>query len=417
MDAGKILLALSLHGRGQDTCGDHLSHEHSHTRNRDSKERKSPHVTYQDFLSYTAPSRKILAGKMKDIAGHLEKLFNRNDDNPISHDSSEQSSTLSDYEDCTEESQSCCSFEEAMEKMQSTSNDIEMPKNLQGGILLDQTYTVPSKDLNTYLFAPNSQFRRDLVDVQGTSDFHEGPWMWKSEDRDVASLTRVVSYTIAPTKLVKAVKATEEQSYIKADGSEFAVDVNVSTPDVPYGNTFNIRILYCIMPGPRQSSGEESSHLVVSWGINFFQNTMMRCMIEGGARQGLKENFDQFASLLAQNVKILDTTNVLDKDHILETLKTEHQSDWELATAYFWNFPVVLTAFVILYVFVHILLCRPGEPQGLEFYDLDLPDSFGEIITCGILVVLLEHVHNRISHFVQARFQKGKQLNNVIIII
>lgn len=405
-DCGKILLALSLHGRGQDTCADHLSHEHSCTRNRDSKEWKSPHVMYQDILSYTSPSRKILSGKMKDIAGHLEKLFNRNDDNPRSDDSSKQSSSLSDYEDCTEESQSCSSFEEAMEKMQSIINDIEMPKNLQGGILLDQTYAMASKDLNTYLFAPDSQFRRDLVDVQGTTDFHEGPWMWKSEDRDMASLTRVVSYTKAPTKLCKAVKATEEQSYIKADGSEFAVDVNVSTPDVPYGNAFKIQILYSIMPGPRQSSGEESSRLVVSWGINFIQNTMMRGMIEGGARQGLKENFDQFASLLAQKVKTLDSTDVLDKDHMLETLKTEHQSDWELATAYFWNFPVVSTALVTLYVFVHILLCRPGEPQGLEFYDLDLPDSCGELLTCGILVILLERVYNRVSHFVQARFQK-----------
>lgn len=304
-----------------------------------------------------------------------------------------------------------------MEKMQSIINDIEMPKNLQGGILLDQTYAMASKDLNTYLFAPDSQFRRDLVDVQGTTDFHEGPWMWKSEDRDMASLTRVVSYTKAPTKLCKAVKATEEQSYIKADGSEFAVDVNVSTPDVPYGNAFKIQILYSIMPGPRQSSGEESSRLVVSWGINFIQNTMMRGMIEGGARQGLKENFDQFASLLAQKVKTLDSTDVLDKDHMLETLKTEHQSDWELATAYFWNFPVVSTALVTLYVFVHILLCRPGEPQGLEFYDLDLPDSCGELLTCGILVILLERVYNRVSHFVQARFQKGKQLNNIPIII
>ncbi|KAF7127666.1 hypothetical protein RHSIM_Rhsim11G0055300 [Rhododendron simsii] len=405
-DCGKILLALSLHGRGQDIRADHLSHEHSRTRNRDSKEWKSPHVMYQDILSYTGPSRKILSGKMKDIAGHLEKLFHRNDVNPRSDDSSEQSSSLSDYEDCTEESQSCCSFEEAMEKMQSISNDIEMPKNLQGSILLDQTYAMPSKDLNTYLFAPNSQFRKDLVDVQGTANFHEEPWMWKSEDRDVASLTRVVSYTKAPTKLFKAVKATEEQSYIKADGSEFAVDVNVSTPDVPYGNAFKIQILYSIIPGPRQSSGEESSCLVVSWGINFIQNTMMRGMIEGGARQGLKENFDQFASLLAQNVKTLDSTNVLDKDHMLETLKTEHQSDWELATAYFWNFSVVSAALVTLYVFVHILLCRPGEPQGWEFYDLDLPDSFGELLTCGILVVLLERVYNRVSHFVQARFQK-----------
>ncbi|XP_057514928.1 C2 and GRAM domain-containing protein At5g50170-like isoform X2 [Actinidia eriantha] len=406
-DAGKILLALSLRGRGQDKCTNHLCYEDSHSKTGDYKEREGPHVTSQDFLSCTAPSRKILEGKhiVKAIAGRLERLFNKNEDNSRNDDASEQSTTLSDYEDCMEETPSFCSFEKAMEKMESMSSEIKMPNNLQGGILLDQTYVIPSKDLNIFLFAPNSQFRTDLVDLQGSTNVQEGPWMWKSED--TPCLMRVVTYTKAATKLVKAVKATEEQTYTKADGREFAVHVNVSTPDVPYGNTFKIEILYRIMPGPQLSSGEESSHLVVSWGISFFQNTMMRGMIEGGARQGLKESFDQFASLLARNVKIVDSINLLDKNQMLATLQTEQQSDWELATEYFWNFTVVLAAFVTLYIFVHILLCRPGELQGLEFAGIDLPDSFGELIACGILVILLERVCYMVSHFVQARFQKG----------
>ncbi|XP_028100497.1 C2 and GRAM domain-containing protein At5g50170 [Camellia sinensis] len=403
-DGGKILLALSLHGRGQDISTDYLFHENPNIKNGDSKEWEGPHVIYQDIC--TASSRKILEGKqkMKAIAGRLESLFNRNEDNSRNDDSSEQSATLSEYGDCMEEPLSCGSFEEAMEKIQSVSNEREMPKNLEGGILIDQTYMGTSKDLNSILFAPNSQFRRDLADLQGTTDVQEGPWMSKSEDM---CLTRVVSYTKAATKLVKAVKATEEQTYTKADEREFSVHVNVSTPDVPYGNTFKIEILHNIMPGPQLPSGEESSRLVLSWGITFFQNTMMRGIIEGGARQGLQESFDQFASLLAQNIKTLESLNVLDKVHMLATLQNEHQSDWELATVYFWNFAVISAAFVILYVFVHILLCRPRELQGLEFNGLDLPDSFGELITGGIVGILLERVYNMISHFVQARFKRG----------
>ncbi|KAI8543764.1 hypothetical protein RHMOL_Rhmol08G0243500 [Rhododendron molle] len=217
MDAGKFLLSLSLRGGGQDICTDHLSHEQSRTRNRDSKEWKSSRVMYPDILSYGAPSRKIHAGTMKAIAGHLEKLFNRNDDNRRSDVSSGQSSTLSDYEDYIEDSQSCCSFEEAMAMMLSVVSNTK------------------------------AQFNPEYYD-----EGHVG----------------------------------------------------------------------------------------------------------GGARQGLslKENFDQFASSLAQNVKTLDSTNVVDKDHMLEASKMEHQSDWELATAYFWNFPVVSAALVILYAFVQILL-------------------------------------------------------------
>ncbi|KAE9467453.1 hypothetical protein C3L33_00619, partial [Rhododendron williamsianum] len=154
-----------------------------------------------------------------------------------------------------------------MAMMQSISNDTEMPKNLQGSILLDQTYAVPSTGNNLYHFAPNAQFRIALVDMQGTTDFHEGPWMW---------------------------------------------------------------------------------------------------------------------NLLAQNVNTFDLTNVVDKDHMLEALKTEHQSDWELATAYFWNFPIVSAALVILVShFVQAMF-------PIEYIDdiQVLPPSLSSVGSPQLLVVL-----------------------------
>ncbi|KAH9776395.1 C2 and GRAM domain-containing protein [Citrus sinensis] len=339
------------------------------------------------------------------MVSHLEKIFNKNDQGLKTEDSSELSSTPSDYEDCVEEHPPSHNFEEAIKMMQSRENEGDMPENLQGGILLDQLYQVSPCDLNTFLFAPDSQFRKDLAELQGTKDVQEGPWEWKSGE--MTCLTRAVSYMKAATKLVKAVKATEQQTYLKANGQEFAILVTVSTPDVPYGNTFNVQLLYKIIPGPELSSGEDSSHLIISWGIDFHQSTMMRGMIEGGARQGLKESFEQFANLLAQNLKILDSKDASDKDHMLATLQTEQQSDWELASEYFWNFTVVSAGFMILYVIVHILLCEPSKRQGLEFYGLDLPDSFGELISCGILVIQLEQVFNMVGHFVRARLRKG----------
>lgn len=348
---------------------------------------------------------------MKAVASRLEKLLSKNEETSKMDESSDASSIPSDYEDCTEEHPpSNCSFEEAIEVMQSRNSEQEMPENLQGGILLDQAYIVASKDLNMLLFAPNSQFRQDLAELQGTTNLEEGPWTWKSGD--LPCLSRQVRYTQAATKLVKAVDAMEEQMYLKANGREFAILANVSTPDVPYGNLFMVELLYKIMPGPELSSGEESSRLVLSWGVNFSQNTIMRGMILGGARQGLKESFDKFSNLLAQNFKSLDSTDSLDKDQMLATLQTEQQSDWELAIEYFWNFTVVSTFVLFIYVLVHILLSVPGEKQRLEFSGLDLPDSFGELITCGILVIQLERVYTMILHFVQARFQRGNMQCN-----
>ncbi|KAK1372672.1 hypothetical protein POM88_028865 [Heracleum sosnowskyi] len=99
---------------------------------------------------------------------------------------------------------------------------------------------------------------------------------------------------------------------------------------------------------------------------------MMRGMIEGGARQGLKDSFDQFASLLSKNYRTTDPSTISNKDQMLENLQTEHQSDWDLATEYFWNFTVISTVFTAMYVFVHILLSGPkarfrkGSDHGVK---------------------------------------------------
>ncbi|MBA0834958.1 hypothetical protein Goarm_007272 [Gossypium armourianum] len=403
INAGKILLTLSLHGKGHDNSTNHLLYSQSDIYHEDCNQFESTCKLSQDIFNAKAPCLKITKGIVKTIAGQLEKVFNKNKENSRTDDSpSDLSSTVSDHE----EGHSCdCSFEEAIESMQLEHNEHDVPENLEGGIVLDQTYALSPYDLNKLLFAPDSQFRKDLAQLQGATDVQEGPWTWKSGE--VLCLTRVITYTKSATKLVKAVKATEEQTYIKANGQEFAILVSVSTPEVPYGSTFNIELLYKIMPGPELQTGEESCHLIVSWRVNFHQSTMMRSMIEGGVKQGLKESFDQFSNLLAQNLKTLDLMELSDKDHMLSALQSEHQSDWELAIEYFWNFTVVLTIFMVLFFMVHVLLCDSSQVQGLEIDGLDLPDSFGELITSGILVLLLQRVYNMVSHFIQARLQRG----------
>ncbi|XVF49315.1 hypothetical protein PTKIN_Ptkin04bG0001500 [Pterospermum kingtungense] len=407
-DCGKILLTISLHGKGHDNSTNHLLYAQSDINHEDHKEFESANKLSNDVFSAKAPCLKFTERKhlAKAITGRLEKFFNNNKTEETSRtvtddSSSDISTAVSDHEDTLEGHHSSCSFEEAIELMQSKQNKHEVPENLEGGILLDQMYSLSSYDLNKFLFAPDSQFRTDLAELQGTTDVQEGPWTWKSGD--VSCLTRVVTYTKAATKLVKAVKAIEDQTYIKANGREFAILVTVSTPQVPYGNTFVIELLYKITPGPEESS----SHLIISWRINFQQSTMMKSMIEGGVKQGLKESFDQFADLMAQNLKILDGTELPDRDHMLSTLQTEQQSDWELAIEYFFNFTVIFTIFMVLYFMVHILLCDSPKVQGLEFVGLDLPDSFGELITSGILIILVQRVYNMVCHFIQARLQRG----------
>lgn len=385
--AGKLLLALSLYG--------------DNTADQNSLHREGKFISFHD--APMARSRWTLEGKvlMKALAHRMEKFFSKREETPH-NDSSSESSLPSDSEGCAEEMHSSLSFQDLIELLQSQSESREMPDDLHGGILLDETYVASIKDLNAVLCAPDSEFRRDLAEFQGIIDLQEEPWKWKSDG--VLYLSRVVTYTKAATKLVKAIKATEEQTYLKASRNEFAILVIVSTPDVPYGSSFKVYLLYKMMLG---SAGEESARLVVSWAVNFTQNSVMKGVIENGARQGLKESFEQFSSLLSHRFKVMQVADMSDKDNLLATLETGHQSDMKLAIQYFWNFTVASGIFVLLYFIIHIFLSEPSKLQGLELNGLNMPDSFGEIISSGLLFVQLGRVYKMISHFVEARLHRG----------
>ncbi|XP_073139548.1 C2 and GRAM domain-containing protein At1g03370-like isoform X1 [Henckelia pumila] len=346
------------------------------------------------------------------FAGRIAQIFNKNVDSVSV--SSNDTSDISDLpeslnalglEDKTDEQSSSVDFEEAMKTMEMREQGDEIPSSLPGGIVLDQLYGITPRELNLLLFSPDSNHLKGVMDIQGSTDLQIGPWKFENGD---AILKRVVSYTKAASKLIKALKTTEEQTYLKADGKTFAVLSSVSTPDAPYGKTFRAEILYCITQGPEQPSGELSSKLVVSWRMNFLQSTMMKSMIEGGAKQGIKESFDQYEKLLSQNVNPVDLKGIgSEKDQLLASLQVERPSDWKLAAQYFSNFTVISTILMGFYVLVHVWLAMPNTIQGLEFVGLDMPDSIGELIVCGVLVLQGKRVLELISRFMQARVQKG----------
>lgn len=361
-----------------------------------------------EFLS----SKEEKSYYQKTFAGRLAQMFNKSTDTSsvasnkgidlpeLPEASGPESSDSQD-----DDQFSSGSFEELIKIMESREQEGETPSNLPGGVLLDHLCIVAPSELNTLLFSSDSPFFKSLSDLQGTTELQLGQWKFEN---GAETLKRVISYIKAATKLIKAVKATEEQTYLKADGKVYAVLASVSTPDVMYGSTFKIELLYCITHGPELPSGEQSSRLVISWRMNFLQNTMMKGMIESGVRQGLKDSFEQYASLLNQTVKPVDSKDIgSNKEQILASLQAEPQSDWKLAVQYFANFTVLSTFVMGLYVLVHLWLATPSPIHGLEFVGLDLPDSIGEVIVCGMLVLQAERVLGFISRFMQARMQKG----------
>ncbi|XP_054790343.1 C2 and GRAM domain-containing protein At1g03370-like [Prosopis cineraria] len=381
---------------------------------------ESPLRSFSSCSASSSPLRyeEITSSKdeksQKTLAGRIAQIFNKSstDMSSLSMRSNdpEQAETIkAGIDDIKIEDQFCNNetFEVVVRKMQSLDNGTEIPSNLPGGVLIDQLYIIAPEDLHTLLFSPDSSFPKSLADLQGTTELQIGPWKFENDGTE-CSLKRSLTYVKAATKLVKAVKAYEEQTYLKADRKNFAIFANVSTPDVMYGNTFRAELLYVITPGPELPSEEQCSRLLISWRLNFVQSTMMKGMIENGARQGMKESFNQYACLLCETVKPVDSKDLgSSKEQILASLQAEKQSDRELAVQYLANFTVVTTVIIGLYVLVHIWMAAPSIVQGLEVLGVDLPDSIGEFVSCAILVLQGEKLLGLISRFMRARRQNG----------
>ncbi|KAH9322295.1 hypothetical protein KI387_016934 [Taxus chinensis] len=426
--SGEILLTISLYGRENYNRFLHqdagspviLNGEHVISRESTDPTHSPPRISN---VSVSSSGSGVLEevefvkedkSNIQSFAGKIISMFtNKNSETvqknvefvnqiDINSEESDVSEKYCDCEDNLEEEGSDGYFEEGFDSTEL--GEQEIPSPLPGGILLDQTYSTSPRTLNAILFGPNSRFRHDLTELERTTNYVELPWRKAAGE----PMKRVVTYIKAATKLVKAVKAAEEQTYLRADGKVFVVLESVSTPDVPYGNSFRIELLFCILPGPELRSGEETSHLSISWRINFLQSTIMKSMIEGGARQGLKDSFQHFAQLLSQNVTPLDLASLAsENDQTKLDLQMNPQSDWKLILSYIGIFTLASTLLAVTYVLMHIFLTSPTTMQGLEFGGLDLPDSFGEVLTCGLLVLQVERVLKMISHFIHARFQKA----------
>ncbi|KAL6650901.1 hypothetical protein ACP70R_009826 [Stipagrostis hirtigluma subsp. patula] len=403
VDCGKILLTFSLYGENNGNtviqhspCSSSRSDTDVEIEKLTNREHSSTNGGIVDSPRSHDAEQTSLDNSDRSIQEDSNSITG---DDDLGHSSAATPNGASDTEPMVPDA----TFEEAMEVMKSRSTP-EMPEDLDGGIIFEHTYLVESKDLNHLLFGPGSQFFKDLREVQGTMDYEEQQWTWKS--KDPPCLTRTCQYTKGATKFMKAVKTSEEQTYLKADGKNFVIMTRVRTPEVPFGNCFAVVLLYKIIHSTGLSSGEESTHLTVSYNVEFLQSTMMRSMIEGSVRDGLKENFESFAEVLSRHVKLADSVG-MDKGQLLAPLQAEHQSDIRLAYKYFCNFTAISTILIALYVLVHILLSKSGPLMGLEFSGLDLPDTFGELITSGVLVLQLERLLNMVSRFVEARVRRG----------
>eukprot|EP00850_Spirogloea_muscicola_P012524 SM000081S22658 [mRNA] locus=s81:346260:352232:- [translate_table: standard] len=284
-----------------------------------------------------------------------------------------------------------------------------MPPPLPGGIVLDQMFDasvqvpplslvyIEAMELNEVMWKPGSAFRDEMTAASKLSQAEFSPWRRLPD----GTIQRSHSYMVPASSLVKAYKATETQTYRRADQAGYLVDVSVSTPDVPYGSTFRTEMQFLLEPS---SLHPQQSHLRVSWRANFLQSTMMKGMIEGGMRSGIRDTYILYLKTLSP--KYVKPAGSGDRALVKEELKP--MSNLEVAMEFFGHPWVGVSLAVSLLILVHLLGSRPKVRQGIEFYSLDLPDSVGELFWSVIFALAGERLIWRVNKFVRTRIlQRG----------
>lgn len=114
----------------------------------------------------------------------------------------------------------------------------DFPPPLASGVVLDQRYGTSAKSLSALICKAGSPFIQELLTCLKTTEYSEEPWKRANN----GCIERVVSYMKAATKIIKAVKASESHTCRRLDDRGFILDISCSTPDVPYGSNFMVKL-------------------------------------------------------------------------------------------------------------------------------------------------------------------------------
>lgn len=165
---------------------------------------------------------------------------------------------------------------------------VKLPDRLEWEIV-EKVFPISLHKLNRLLFDHDSLFAPVFFRAKGYSEISVEPW---SDDGK-----RVVKYLIARSGLVKANHATEVQEYVVKGNGAYVVSVTSTTPEVPFGSTFEIHLQFALVPdGPTAAN----TRLTITAQMHWIGSTMMKRMIANGARTGMISCYKLYTSELSK---------------------------------------------------------------------------------------------------------------------
>ena len=160
--------------------------------------------------------------------------------------------------------------------------------------LLEKETSKPFEDIVTYLFEDTSEscFFRKWHRARGTANLNVSPW---KELRDCR--TRSVAYRAFGKDpiLRNGFEVVEEWFVRNVEGIGYIVDVDISTPFLPYGKNYMVRESICLVP-----TNEQQAHIKVASTVIFLKSTMS--FIQGKISKNAKMGSERSSKKLAETL-------------------------------------------------------------------------------------------------------------------
>lgn len=160
--------------------------------------------------------------------------------------------------------------------------------------LLEKEISKPFDDIVAYLFEDTSEscFFRKWHRARGTANLNVSPW---KELRDCR--TRSVAYRAFGKDpiLRNGFEVVEEWFVRNVEGIGYIVDVDISTPFLPYGKNYMVRESICLVP-----TNEQQARIKVASTVIFLKSTMS--FIQGKISKNAKMGSERSSKKLAETL-------------------------------------------------------------------------------------------------------------------
>mmetsp|Transcript_19523 Transcript_19523/g.37692 ORF Transcript_19523/g.37692 Transcript_19523/m.37692 type:complete len:591 (-) Transcript_19523:700-2472(-) len=148
------------------------------------------------------------------------------------------------------------------------------------------------------LFAKDSDFMANFHVQRNHTNLSVGAWNQSVHENEVSQEREITYLDNAASVFVdRGYPVYEKQQLVSSGSGCYVCYSYVRTPTVPYGDSLEVVVQYCIA-----AAGKDTSLIRISYHVNYLKPTIMRKFINNGIEVSMRKHFQDFYRLLSETM-------------------------------------------------------------------------------------------------------------------